>query len=279
VGHAAEVAYLKAAENALVTLSRSDLWALAEPRVISLVNGMGAGPMVARAEEVLGTFGHVLIAPQNIGIPAGRNRILREAMAQDVPNRVPDYVLEIHNDHIFPAFWFKGLLAAMEEHQDLGAVGPGLLTPDANFGGPRLRVPRMLDDAEVLQRAVSQRAAEAMNEYAGRRPRLRRGLSHPVLKRLAAMEKAGPEYDEGFHMADFEDTDEARRLEHAGYRVCVCLISWVFHFYHFSRLAIVREPTYARNLRHFSNKWADANGPEASSWLERWNHDLSLMYE
>ena len=32
-------------------------------------------------------------------------------------------------------------------------------------------------------------------------------------------------------------------------------------------------PTYARNLRHFMDKW-----PDASAWLERWNHDLSLMY-
>lgn len=263
---------LKGAIDALATLQKSDFSKKADGRVITLINGTGAGPFVAKSEAALSLFGQVLVEPKNVGISTGRNLILRQ---MEIDGWAPDYVLEIHNDMIFPLTWFGPLLDAMNSHKYLGVVSPALLTPVGYFGGPKVGLD-LKWDADRLQAEVTMRAAQYKHYFSDRRPRLRRGLTHPVLKFYDAMKDAGLEYDDqNFPGQNFEDTDEVWRMENAGYEVKVSLDSIVYHHYHFSRLGVDTQGFFKRNSEAFLAKYGWTEGQQ---WLRKWDRSLNSMY-
>jgi hypothetical protein len=248
-----------AAYAAVHSLLASDALQVAAGRIAVLDNGSRGGAWLLRLLEQMGA--HVEARPQNVGIAAGRNAIARRLLEESTPA----FVLEFHTDHLFPQVWLRPLLDAMAAYPDLGAVGPALVTGQGAFGSPSLAVdyarpvPWLLDDVN----AACQAAAAL---YADEAPRLRRGLSHPVLKRREALEDCGLYDEEAFRGQNFEDTDEARRLEAGGWRVAVCLDAWVFHRYFLTRVLVDDlAARFRANGAAFRRKWGDAD-----LWLAEW---------
>lgn len=259
---------------AIDTLLASDLPERAVLQIVALDNGSEPGWWRDQALRRVREVATVWEQETNVGIAAGRNVIAR-TLFDDIQ---PDYVLELHTDHLFPRLWAKPLLEAMAADDQLGAVGPALLTQEGVFGSPRFAFDYEVAgyDVEETQDEVSQAARRASFRYSGARPRLRRGLSHPVLKRVAAMQAAGLFYDEDrYPMQNFEDTDEVRRLERAGFHVCISLDSWVYHHYNLTRSRIGDVYwTYRQNRKAFREVW-----PDADAWLVAWDRDLHRVYD
>jgi GT2 family glycosyltransferase len=255
--------------TAVETLRASDLSRGREVHIVCLDNGS----VGTEADDVLacvGRHGTVIRMDANIGIAAGRNAVLRRLL-EICPDL--DYVVEIHNDHIFPSAWADRLFAYMTGHGEVAAIGPGLLTARGDFGSPAIRLD-YASQPSALGRQVDEFAAVVRARYDDAVPRLRRGLSHPVVKRLCALRRAGLFYDEVYAGQNFEDTDEVRRLEAAGYTVGIYLGAWVYHHYNLSRLRL-DDPNraYRRNLDRFRKRW-----PDADAWLRQWERDLQRAY-
>jgi GT2 family glycosyltransferase len=257
-----------ATRAAMDTLWASDVRAGREVHFVCLDNG-SVGTEADRALAHIGRYGAVTRTPTNTGIARGRNVVLARLL-EVCPDL--DYVVEIHNDHIFPSGWAEPLLAYMAAHPDAGAAGPGLLTVRGDFGSPAIRPdsswsPAFCQTVEEVARAARERYRDAI-------PQVRRGLSHPVVKRISALRRVGLFYDERYAGQNFEDTDEVRRLEAAGYTVGIHLGSWVYHHYNLSRLRL-EDPylAYQRNLAKFRQRC-----PDADEWLRRWERDLQRVY-
>lgn len=257
--------FASAAFVAVHSLLTSDALEVAACRLVVLDNGSRGGASFLGLLEEAGAT--VLRSETNLGIAGGRNLIAQAILREPV-----DYLIEVHTDHVFPEFWLAPLLSALDGVPRLGAVGPALVTAPGVFGSPALPVDYrrpaslILDDVEgacVLARGV----------YAGARPRLRRGLTHPVVKRRAALEEVGL-YDEAFAGQNFEDTDEVRRLEAAGWQVAVCLDAWAYHHYHLSRTRVGDHVwRFHENARTFRARW-----PDSDEWLREWERANRAVY-
>jgi len=273
-----------ACRMALLSLSWSDFRTRTQPKLYVWDNGTPAAVFWERKAWLQESFERVWIdqSPRNLGISTGRNRIMAEVLKEEVPF---DFLLEIHTDHIFPKVWFGPLYAVLMENDWLGAICPALLTGGGQFGSPRFHVTYKENPAGLID-TLSQAVAVVKANIKPNVPTLRRGLSHPILKRASACWDVGCYYDEvNFPGQNFEDTDEVKRLEGKGWGVRVCLDSWVFHQYNLTRTRPrksdeplaneTHETFYKRNLEAFRRK----HGQEADSWLASWEADLNRVYK
>ncbi|RRR72249.1 MAG: glycosyltransferase family 2 protein [Candidatus Viridilinea halotolerans] len=100
---------------------------------------------------------HLIESPANLGFSRGNNLALRAIVAE----ANADYVLLLNNDTIVPAGALDGLVAYLEQHPAVGAVGPKLLLPDGSldlacrrsFPSPTIAFYRMSGLAALLPRS------------------------------------------------------------------------------------------------------------------------------
>jgi GT2 family glycosyltransferase len=249
-------AHWRATEVALASLRASDAGAA---RLIVVDNGSTSAPdWWARAGL------DVIATGRNLGIAAGRN-VGAKHLLQD-----PEigWLVELHNDMVFPQVWLAPLLAALEADPRLGMACASLLTPKGLLGSPKVVIDYGLPTASIIQ--TVERAADAH-----RRPGLiKPGLQHPVVKRVAMLREIGL-YDEQFAGMNFEDTDEVYRAAKAGWRYVVVGDTVVWHSYLFSRLQmdIDHATAYHTNQKRFLKKW-----PDAVAFLARYQQEIDTIY-
>lgn len=80
---------------------------------------------------------HLVVSEYNGGFAYGNNLALRKiiysAEEGGSTKNVPDYVLLLNNDTIVPPGALDGLVAYLENHIDVGVVGPKLVLPDGSL--------------------------------------------------------------------------------------------------------------------------------------------------
>lgn len=255
----------RATVAAVTSLLASDLYLDHEVTAICVDNGSAVGSEAFRWLVEAGFA--VMRLPKNEGIAPARNRA-----SQVLLDHGCQYIVEMHNDHVFPGLWAMPLFLALETRPRLGMLGTALVTGRGVFGSPVLRLDYTHDLSIVLS-MVEDACALAREQYAASQPRLRRGLQHPVIKRAEALRAVGL-YDETFKGQNFEDTDEVRRMEQAGWEVMVSVDSFVYHHYNLSRMTI-GDPVlaYRENRRTFREKWSDSH-----EWLIGWDRALQEVY-
>lgn len=99
----------------------------------------------------------LLESPANVGFSRGNNLALREIVAEASAT----YVLLLNNDTLVPAGALDGLVAYLDQHADVGAVGPKLLLPDGSldracrrsFPSPEVAFYRMVGLAALFPRS------------------------------------------------------------------------------------------------------------------------------
>ncbi|NTW00298.1 MAG: glycosyltransferase family 2 protein [Oscillochloris sp.] len=85
----------------------------------------------------------------------------RSFSAQHSARNIPDYVMLLNNDTIVPSGALDGLVRYLEEHPDVGAVGPKLILPDGSldlacrrsFPTPEVSFYRMLGLARLFPKS------------------------------------------------------------------------------------------------------------------------------
>ena len=245
--------HLRASEWALNSLLDSDFqqhdW-----RLVVVDNGSvcdGTAEWMARLPQRDHRISTIRMAT-NVGIPKARNAGYRQLM----DGTDTDFVLEVHNDHLFPHDWLGPLVDMMEREAKLGLACPALITGGGQWFSPAAR------DLYNRPYPVARARLEAYAKSA-RKSQTKIGLQHPVLKRVAMLQQIGL-YDEGFPgKTNFEDLDECFRAHRAGWHYWVIRQSVVFHHYHLTRLELSDcMGDYALNRQYMDRKW----GADWTDW-------------
>jgi GT2 family glycosyltransferase len=86
-------------------------------------------------ELIQNTFPHVTLvrSPANVGFAAGNNAGIRVARG--------DYLCLINSDVVVPQGCVEKLLQYIDEHHDIGVLGPKMILPDGSIGRSCLRFP------------------------------------------------------------------------------------------------------------------------------------------
>ena len=204
---------------------------------------------------------------EQLGIARGRNRG-NQFFAE---NWQPDYVVEMHTDHIFPQEWCLPLLHVMERNLTVGMLGPMLLTGrpmgwslehvEVDFSGPYRTARAAVEEAAARHRGIEL---------------IRSGLTHPAMKRWSMLVELGG-YDEAMPgLQNYEDTEEAYRATEAGWRIGICPASVVWHWYAFSRTQTTRDhhADYHANGRYCREKHGDRFG----AFCDQLGRDMDAAY-
>jgi hypothetical protein len=261
-------------------LEQSDLQDWAELKLVAFLNGNDLGAVEPLASWLEGRGWRVLVQTDRVvGIGESRNIVMRQATeASDGGEAyVPDYVMELHSDMVFPGFWAEPILDELRDDQGLAILGTAVLSGRQAWAGHPVLDGVCLGEGNTAQSLfkVGPAAKAAKSAYASLRPRIRRGLSCPCIKRWSALcdsRVGGPYYPAEFGFQEWEDTDEARRLENAGYRFGICLDSWVYHHYVFSRMDTADE------RRDASRKAFFAKYPDGEAWVEEFLKDMNRVH-
>lgn len=162
-------------------------------------------------------------SPTNGGYSYGNNLALRELLQS--PTALPDYIMLLNNDTIVPAGALDGLVDYLEEHPEVGTVGPKLILPDGSldlacrrsFPTPEVSFYRMLGLSRLFPK--SPRFARYNLTYLD--PDMETEVDALVgacmLLRSSVVREVGL-LDEQFFMYG-EDLDWAYRIKQYGWRV------------------------------------------------------------
>jgi GT2 family glycosyltransferase len=216
----------------------------------------------------------VIRSAENLGIARGRNAVYRRLDEDfdylDFSRWHPDYVIEMHTDHVFPAVWLAPIIEYMESHPDVGIMGPALLSPNVHWCVEPFAV--NYEKPESTFKFVNE-AAER-NRLPGR---VLPGLTHPAVKRWKMLEQIGF-YDEAMPgLTNFEDTEEAYRAHKAGWKILINFGSVVYHHYHFSRC----DPGVTNHLQDYelNGRYCQAkHGPEFDEFCEELGRWMDRAY-
>ncbi|GMV93618.1 MAG: hypothetical protein AMXMBFR82_33960 [Candidatus Hydrogenedentota bacterium] len=149
---------------------------------------------------------------ENLGFPTGVNRGLAHAVG---------HVVLLNSDTVTPRGWLERLLAALESHPRMGAVGP----MTNHVSGPQLIPDLHLNSMDAINKYADAR----WESHRGQLAEIDRLVGFCMLIREEAFRDVGL-LDESFGIGNFEDDDYCIRLRRAGYRVCVALDCFVFHY-------------------------------------------------
>ena len=210
-------------------------------RLILVDNGStdGVGPFFDRVPNAI-----AIHAESNRGFAGGVNLGLA---------RAEGHVLLLNSDTLVPKGWLARLVAALEQADDIGAVGPM-----SNYvAGPQL-IPDLafqaLDDITAF-------AQDLARKNAGRFTEVDRLIGFCMLIREEAVEQVGT-FDDSFGIGNYEDDDYCLRLRKAGYRLRIAHDAFVFHYGNrtFMGMGLQGERFDAlldENRRVFEEKWPE----------------------
>lgn len=166
-----------------------------------------------------------LIAPgRNLGFAGGNNLGLRAATGR--------YLCLLNPDTEARPGALAALVAHLEAHAALGAVGPRLLNPDGSEQAVGFRFPSLAQVVLDLFPFGGRFAASRLNGRYPDAPRDRAfAIDFPlgacIVARRAAVEATGP-LDEGYHMYS-EEVDWCRRMRAAGWAIACLPTAEVVH--------------------------------------------------
>ena len=235
----------------------------------------GSGPEVARVfdrfEADAGSAGHVvrrLRFETNVGAVRGRNEALALVEADRVAWIDSDCLARTRG-------WLAKLARFLDEHPDVGIVGPKLVYP-----WPPHRIQcagcEVTRAGRVVFRGRGEPRDEARFNTERDCPTL---ISACWLMRTRLFGELGP-LDERFSPVQFEDVDYCYRARQAGHRV-VYLPR--VEMYHFEGITTERTPgigynvTTARHAVRFKRKWREAierEGGMDDAEAPRWRKDV-----
>ncbi len=202
----------------------------------------GSQPPLAPAYEGME---HVTVirSESNRGFAAGVNLGMARARG---------HVVLLNNDTLVPEGWLEGLLSVLEEHPDVGAVGP----MSNCVSGSQLIPELHLDSID----AINDFARTRREQFGAKLQTVARLVGFCMLIRDRVVETVGL-LDEQFATGNFEDDDYCVRMLRAGYRLGVAEGSFVFHYgsQTFQAMGLVGEAwesLIAANDARFHAKWA-----------------------
>lgn len=202
------------------------------------------------AEMVAERFPNVRLirSHENLGFTRGNNWALRLARGRHVMLLNPDTVVE-------PGA-LERLVAFLDQHPDVGAVGPKLLFPDGSVQSSRRRFPMLLTgfvESTVLERWLATSAPVRRYRFADRSHDERHDVDWlsgaALVIRREALGQAGL-FDERFFMYS-EEVDLCWRIRTAGWRIVYLPDAVVVH--HEGRSS--EQNLTERNVRFFESRF------------------------
>jgi GT2 family glycosyltransferase len=130
-----------------------------------------------------------------------------------------DYLLELHNDMVFPKVWFKPLIDFLEKNEDYAIVSPNIINND------------IVKFTEVKDEHFKNAKVTGPTTFIA---------NHPDLIRMSALEEVGI-YDEKLLFQNWEEVQLWYRLDKAGYKTGMIPDSIVYHEKAATRLPLYDE--------------------------------------
>ncbi|WP_129628598.1 glycosyltransferase family 2 protein [Candidatus Oscillochloris fontis] len=214
----------------------------------------------------------LIVSPINGGYSHGNNLALRQIL--NAPTS-PDYVMLLNNDTLVPAGALDGLVEYLEQHGEVGAVGPKLLLPDGSldlacrrsFPTPEVALYRMLGLAQIFPR--SPRFARYNMTYLDpdQETEVDALVGACMLVRHSVLREVGL-LDEAFFMYG-EDLDWAYRIKTYGWRIAYYPRVIIHHYKRAAstRRAIPSIRAFYAAMRIFHRKHYAATTPAALNAL------------
>jgi hypothetical protein len=223
------------------------------PPIMGALNSLGASDMCANHDVVIyvypnlaGSPAHEFLKSYQIALPTNiTNRFQLVVLAAPSSNQgivVPrikiwetirqghpihkypfDFMLEMHDDMLFPRVWFEALLQENDPSQRIGILCPVIIN----------QPPEAFDllpfDAQKVEHHVHLQEVISKFEHFRLKGHVDHVVqTHPWLVNLTMLEKLGY-YDESFHPADCEDDDMVIRAEKNGWVLRLATSSIVVH--------------------------------------------------
>ncbi|MCC6487783.1 MAG: glycosyltransferase [Candidatus Hydrogenedentes bacterium] len=181
----------------------------------------------------------------NLGFPAGVNRGLAHAEG---------HVLLLNSDTRVPAEWLARLVHVLERNASIGLLGPM-----TNY----VSGPQLIDGlALTAMDHINAFARERWETWNGQVAEVERLVGFCLLIRDAAFRRIGL-LDERFGLGNFEDDDYCLRARQAGYRTCMALGCFVFHY---------GSRTF-RSMGYAAQKYNELIDENETIFREKWNLD------
>ncbi|WP_431080052.1 glycosyltransferase [Pseudomonas thivervalensis] len=182
----------------------------------------------------------VILNSDNKGFAAGNNQGLAAASG--------DYLVILNNDTVVTAGWIKGLIRHLQDHKEIGIIGP-----ITNNIGNEAKVSTRYDRMEDMPAEAAQMTRARMGEWF----EINTLAFFCVMLPRSTYEQIGglcEEYGLGF----FEDDDYCRRVQRRGMRAACAEDVFVHHHLSasFNTLGVrKKQALFERNRAIYESKW------------------------
>jgi GT2 family glycosyltransferase len=183
-------------------------------------------------------------------VHAGENRGFAGGVNLGI-ERAEGHTVLLNSDTLTPTGWLDRLTAALESNSDIGLAGPM-----TNYAAGPQCIPNLAFDSMESVEAYSSQLAETERGKVRDVPKL---VGFCLMIRKEALEKIGV-FDESFGIGNYEDDDYCMRAICAGYRVCIALDAFVFHY---------GSRTFA-GMGVTDDKWRDLLDSNERRFLDKW---------
>ncbi|MDR7420598.1 MAG: glycosyltransferase [Armatimonadota bacterium] len=234
----------------LDSIARNTSWPHYEVIVVDNASSDGTGDFL-RDHEARDPRVRCILNERNEGFARATNQGLAAASGE--------YLVLLNNDTIVTRGWLGTLVRYLEQHPDVGLVGPA-----TNQVGNEARV--MVDYTNIEEMEAF--AARYTHDHADQARDLEMLAFFCVVMPRRVWQIVGP-LDEQFGLGMFEDDDFCLRVRQAGYRV-VCTDAAFVHHFHGATMRRLGDDAYVRlfeaNRAKFEAKWGTRWTPHRYRW-------------
>ena len=217
-----------------------------------IIDNASAGAIVKQLKDIEQHYHdmRIIYNTTNEGFAGGNNI--------GITSSTSDYYVLLNNDTIVTDHWLDRLISFLEQHPDVGLVGPS-----TNYAGSEQRIHvKSTDEAGILHEG-SQWAHVCAGDhfYTGMLSFFCIAMKHEVIARVGLLDKA-------FGVGMFEDTDYCLRTVKSGYKIACLEDVFIFHkgSKSFNKLPDLNSLFY-RNLLLYENKHQLVWEPEHNKYL------------